>query len=149
VAGFIFVFVSTAFVLSAAAQAQDPPRLDDLEEMRRLTSTLELVRTRNATDFVISTPNGIDESRYLKIGGIEEWVTLRGEDRANPVVLLLHGGPGDATNPWGYAGFRTWLKTYTIVQWDREALREPWPKWESLSINAGHRSARPGWCGAG
>ena len=46
-------------------------------------------------------------------------MTIRGEDRANPVVLVLHGGPGDATNPWGYAGFRTWLKTYTVVQWDQ------------------------------
>jgi len=31
----------------------------------------------------------------------------------------LHGGPGDATNPWGYAGFRTWLKYFTVVQWDQ------------------------------
>ena len=35
------------------------------------------------------------------------------------MVLVLHGGPGDATNPWGHAGFRTWLKTYTVVQWDQ------------------------------
>ena len=55
----------------------------------------------------------------MKIGGIEQWVTIRGEDRANPVVLVLHGGPGDATNPWGYAGFRIWLNTYTVVQWDQ------------------------------
>ena len=34
-------------------------------------------------------------------------------------LLVLHGGPGDATNPWGYAGFRSWLKTFTIVQWDQ------------------------------
>jgi pimeloyl-ACP methyl ester carboxylesterase len=89
------------------------------EELRRLSSTLDLLRARNAADYAISTPNGIDESRYLKIGGIDQWVTIRGEDRANPVVLVLHGGPGDATNPWGYAGFRTWLKTYTVVQWDQ------------------------------
>ena len=53
------------------------------------------------------------------LGGIEQWVTIRGENRDNPVLLVLHGGPGDATNPWGYAGFRSWLKTFTIVQWDQ------------------------------
>ena len=70
-------------------------------------------------DYAISTPNGIDEAKYLQVGGIDQWVTIRGEDRANPVVLVLHGGPGDATNPWGHAGFRAWLKTYTVVQWDQ------------------------------
>ena len=92
---------------------------DDGDELQKLGSTLDFVRTRNATDYAISTPNGIDEARYLTVGGIEQWVTIRGEDRANPVVLVLHGGPGDATNPWGHAGFRTWLKTYTVVQWDQ------------------------------
>jgi pimeloyl-ACP methyl ester carboxylesterase len=79
----------------------------------------EFVRARNAQDYAISTPNGIDEGKYLNLGGIEQWVTIRGEDRTNPVVLVLHGGPGDATNPWGYAGFRPWLKAYTVVQWDQ------------------------------
>lgn len=36
-----------------------------------------------------------------------------------PGAALLHGGPGDATNPWGYAGFRLWLKHFTVVQWDQ------------------------------
>src|SRR4029079_3667259 len=43
----------------------------------------------------------------------------RGEDKNNPVLLFLHGGPGDATNPWGYAGFRLWLTNSTVVQWDQ------------------------------
>ena len=46
-------------------------------------------------------------------------MTVRGEDRKNRVLLLLHGGPGDATNPCGYAGFRNWLKYFTVVQWDQ------------------------------
>ena len=29
-------------------------------------------------------------------------------------LLFLHGGPGDATNPWGYAGFRLWLRHVPI-----------------------------------
>ena len=35
------------------------------------------------------------------------------------MLLFLHGGPGDATNPWGYAGLRSWLKYFTVVQWDQ------------------------------
>ena len=55
----------------------------------------------------------------MEIGGIEQWITIRGEDRGNPVLLFLHGGPGDATNLWGYAGFRSWLRYFTVVQWDQ------------------------------
>jgi pimeloyl-ACP methyl ester carboxylesterase len=80
---------------------------------------LQFVRDRNARDYAITSPNGIDEAKYVEIGGIDQWITIRGEDRQNPVLLLLHGGPGDATNPWGYAGFRTWLKRFTVVQWDQ------------------------------
>src|SRR4030095_8601574 len=77
------------------------------------------LRSRNARDYAITTPNGIDQASYVEIGGIEQWISIRGEDRANPVLLFLHGGPGDATNPWAYAVFRPWLKNFTLVQWDQ------------------------------
>jgi pimeloyl-ACP methyl ester carboxylesterase len=70
-------------------------------------------------DYAITSADGIDEGHYVMIGGIEQWITIRGEDRGNPVLLFLHGGPGDATNPWGYAAFRPWLKAFTVVQWDQ------------------------------
>ena len=108
-----------ALTLSSRVRTQEPPAPSNSDELRKLHTTFDFLRKRNAQDYAIATPNGIDEAKYLKIGGIEQWVTIRGEDRANPVVLVLHGGPGDATNPWGYAGFRTWLKTYTVVQWDQ------------------------------
>jgi pimeloyl-ACP methyl ester carboxylesterase len=104
--------------LSSSARAQERPASKD-DELQKLGEAFDFFRTRNAKDYAIATPNAIDEAKYLKIGGIEQWVTVRGEDRANPVVLVLHGGPGDATNPWGYAGFRTWLRDYTVVQWDQ------------------------------
>jgi pimeloyl-ACP methyl ester carboxylesterase len=115
----IWCLMFVVVALSSPARTQERPPSNDGDELRKLGSTLDFIRTRNAPDYAISTPNGIDEASYLKIGGIEQWVTIRGEDRANPVVLLLHGGPGDATNPWGHAVFRTWLKTHTVVQWDQ------------------------------
>jgi pimeloyl-ACP methyl ester carboxylesterase len=72
---------------------------------------------RIAKALEITTPNGIVEQRYVKLGGIDQWIQLRGEDRANPVLLVLHGGPG-----WPNAVFtlplRPWEQHFTIVQWD-------------------------------
>jgi pimeloyl-ACP methyl ester carboxylesterase len=100
----------------AAASGQLPATGTDTE---RFDAGREFVRARNARDYAITTPNGIDEGKYVQIGGIQQWITIRGEDRNNPALLFLHGGPGDATNPWGYAGFRLWLKHFTVIQWDQ------------------------------
>jgi pimeloyl-ACP methyl ester carboxylesterase len=88
-------------------------------DIQKFDAILAFVRARNGRDYAITSPNGIDEAKYVEVGGIQQWITIRGEDRNNPVLLFLHGGPGDATNPWGYAGFRLWLKHFTVVQWDK------------------------------
>jgi pimeloyl-ACP methyl ester carboxylesterase len=74
-----------------------------------------------ATDLSITTPNGVDEEAFVEIGGLRQWVTTRGEDRANPVLLIVGGtqvdGPGAVMSP--YVGvFRPWEKDFTVVQWD-------------------------------
>ena len=92
---------------------------NEAAEFQKLEPALKFLRERNVRTYAITTPNGIDEATYVEIGGIEQWITIRGEDRNNPVLLFLHGGPGDATNPWGYAAFRSWLKYFTVVQWDQ------------------------------
>ena len=100
--------------------AQEPPSArSDVAEFQKLEPALKFLRARDARNYAITTPNGIDEATYVEVGGIEQWITIRGEDRTNPVLLFLHGGPGDATNPWGYAAFRSWLKYFTVVQWDQ------------------------------
>lgn len=117
---FCFALLSLCAAASPVGAQQStaqPPQID--AEFKKLDAVMTFLRNRNARDYAITTPGGIDEARYVKIGGIEQWITIRGEDRKNPVLLLLHGGPGDATNPWGYAGFRTWLKHFTVVQWDQ------------------------------
>jgi pimeloyl-ACP methyl ester carboxylesterase len=65
----------------------------------------------------LDAPNRIVEQRFVKVGGIDQWIQLRGEDRDNPVLLVLHGGPG-----WPNAVFtlplRPWERHFTVVQWD-------------------------------
>jgi pimeloyl-ACP methyl ester carboxylesterase len=72
---------------------------------------------RNAAALAIRTPFGIDEERYVELGGIQQWIHIRGNDRANPVLLLLNGGPGVSWAPltlW----LRQWEDTFTLVYWD-------------------------------
>jgi pimeloyl-ACP methyl ester carboxylesterase len=60
----------------------------------------------------------IREDRYVRIGGVEQWLQIRGEDRGNPVLLVVHGGPGSP-----YSVFtpllREWEREFTVVHWDR------------------------------
>jgi hypothetical protein len=41
--------------------------------------------------------NAINEQAFVRIGGIEQWISIRGDNRDNPVILVLHGGPASAT----------------------------------------------------
>jgi pimeloyl-ACP methyl ester carboxylesterase len=74
---------------------------------------------QNAAELTIHTPNGIDEAMFVSIGGINQWITIRGQNRDNPVVLFLHGGPGEASNLVDYSAFKRWTPEFTIVQWDQ------------------------------
>lgn len=73
---------------------------------------------KNAPAYAITSPNGIDEAGYVKIGGIEQWVQIRGQDRSNPILLCVHGGPGGTWNKVTRFFFR-WEKDFTIVLWDQ------------------------------
>jgi pimeloyl-ACP methyl ester carboxylesterase len=98
----------------------DSPKPQAIDvEYRKLGEMVSFLRARNAKQFAITSPCGIDEGSFVTLGGIEQWVTIRGQDRGNPVLLFLHGGPGDVTNPWTFALFAPWQKHFTVVQWDQ------------------------------
>ncbi|MBQ5939912.1 alpha/beta fold hydrolase [Massilia sp. AB1] len=61
----------------------------------------------------------IDESGFLNIGGIEQWVTIQGDNCANPVLLVAHGGPANPYTPFGGGPYAAWRKDYTVVHWDQ------------------------------
>ncbi len=61
----------------------------------------------------------VDERRYVPIGGIEQWITIAGADCTNPVLLFVHGGPGNPLSPISDALYGDWERDFTIVQWDQ------------------------------
>lgn len=69
----------------------------------------------------------VEEASFVRIGGIEQWVTIRGDDRRKPVLLLLHGGPGDVQSPFIsiYAPYET---DFVLVQWDERGAGQTFAK---------------------
>jgi pimeloyl-ACP methyl ester carboxylesterase/menaquinone-dependent protoporphyrinogen IX oxidase len=61
----------------------------------------------------------IAEIAYRRLGGLDQWVMIRGESVANPPLILLHGGPG-LSETGLFRHFNAPLeKSFTIVYWDQ------------------------------
>ncbi|GAA3269865.1 alpha/beta hydrolase [Dactylosporangium vinaceum] len=75
-------------------------------------------KQQRAADARITGPDRVVEGRYLNVGGVEQWLQIRGEDRNNPVLLVVHGGPGSPYSVFTPV-LREWERHFTVVQWDR------------------------------
>lgn len=74
---------------------------------------------KHATTIYGSPARKVHEEQFVSIGGIEQWVTIKGESSANPVILFLHGGPGNTLSPYADPIYGSWEKEFTLVQWDQ------------------------------
>lgn len=61
----------------------------------------------------------ISEDRFVSIGGIEQWITIKGDDRTNPVIVFVHGGPGSTMSQYDDAIYGEWEKHFILVNWDQ------------------------------
>jgi len=67
----------------------------------------------------IDTTEGIESLRPIQIGGITQWISIRGRHRSNPILLFVHGGPGSPTMPASWFFQTPWEEYFTVVQWDQ------------------------------
>lgn len=81
--------------------------------------TITISRIYHSYKAKIDTENAIQESAYVEIGGIEQYLQIRGEDSKNPVILWLHGGPGFPLTYLNYYYQTDLEKDYTIVCWEQ------------------------------
>lgn len=80
--------------------------------------------------------NGINETMYIDVNGQQQWVSIYGEDKDNPVMLYLHGGPGFSTSYADWAITRKLAKDYTVISWDQRDCAKTWihdPKNEKIT----------------
>lgn len=101
----IFLFLSSTNVFSQVSETSITDRSDAvgiIEELRK-----------------IHTPEGIEVLEQVELGGVHQWVSIRGKNRENPVLLFIHGGPGDPMIGLSWAFQTPWEDYFTVVQWDQ------------------------------
>jgi pimeloyl-ACP methyl ester carboxylesterase len=105
------LLILLAVFATASARADEAPKPGS-----RAEATAIIANARK-----ILTPNGVERLERVRIGGIDQWVSIRGADRRNPVLLYIHGGPGYISIPMSWWFSRGWEEYFTIVQWDQRA----------------------------
>jgi pimeloyl-ACP methyl ester carboxylesterase len=98
-----------ALAIASPAVAADAPKPANRAEAQAMIADLRKV----------VTPNGIERREKVRIGGIDQWVTIRGHDRRNPVLLYIHGGPGYPMMPSSWWFQTGWEDYFTVVEWDQ------------------------------
>ena len=64
-------------------------------------------------------PGSVASLEHIALGGVPQWVLIRGRSVKNPVVLFLHGGPGMPAMYLAHAWQRPLEDEFVMVQWDR------------------------------
>jgi len=108
-AAIALTLITTMTTLGAA------PAEDQSPKPRNRAEAIDVVRGLRH----IVTPHGIEREDAVNIGGIRQAISIRGDEVDNPILLVIHGGPGYVETPlsWWYA--RGWEEYFTVVQWDQ------------------------------
>ncbi len=109
------LLVGVALLLTPAALAQTTP--DPYAPAKEIVADIGR----------IVTPNGVQETFEVILGGARQVVNVRGADRNNPILIFIHGGPGAVEMPVAWAFQRPWEDYFTVVQWDQRGAGRSYP----------------------
>jgi len=71
------------------------------------------------TAFSMAQTKSINERKFISLGGLEQWITIKGDDISKPVILFIHGGPGSTMSQFTNAMYGEWEKDFILVNWDQ------------------------------
>jgi pimeloyl-ACP methyl ester carboxylesterase len=73
----------------------------------------------------------------VTLGGVSQWILIRGRDRSRPILLFLHGGPGMPMMYLAHRFQRSLEESFLCVQWDQRGAGKSFHRGirpESLSV---------------
>ena len=96
------------------SKAAEPSKDAQSQRISRKEATSIIADSRK-----IVSARGVDELKKIPVNGTMQWISIRGKDRRNPILLYVHGGPGSPTMPEDYTFQTPWEDFFTVVQWDQ------------------------------
>jgi hypothetical protein len=84
-----------------------------------------LLLVRPATTGAV--PGGVAEVAKIRLGGADQWASIRGDSADNPVLLHLSGGPGSSDVGWVRTFNQPLEKHFTVVVWEQRGAGKSYP----------------------
>jgi pimeloyl-ACP methyl ester carboxylesterase len=69
----------------------------------------------------------------VRLGGVDQWVSIRGHDVDNPLLLHLSGGPGSSDVGWLRTLNAELEEHFTVVVWEQRGVGKSYPALDPVS----------------
>jgi len=124
---FILIIVHLLFLISCSVSA------------RHEVETAKFCSKENSR----SSNENILVEKYLEVGGIEQWVSIRGKNCNNPVILTVHGGPGSVLSHVTSDFYQKLEEHFVVVYWDQRGAGRTFGKHRGALSFADYRKNNP------
>lgn len=78
-------------------------------------------------------PGSIATLEKVRLGGHDQWISIRGQSADNPVLLYLSGGPGQSDLPFSRVLFEDLTRDFIVVGWDQRGTGKSYPALDPVS----------------
>ncbi|MDX6369895.1 MAG: proline iminopeptidase, partial [Gaiellaceae bacterium] len=81
-----------------------------------------------------AVPGSIAELAKVKIGGVTQWLEIRGQSRDKPVLLFIPGGPGQSDLSFSRVLFANLTRDFVVVAWDGRGIGKAYPSYDPKTL---------------